>query len=358
MLRFFCGFIFYIIPNYLIAQQNILVDSLSNLYNHTKTVEEKLIILNEMIELRPVSDSNIYKRGIIHLEMCNTKDAIIDFDRVIEINPLFWSAYISRAKAFYDQGDYESAIYNDNIVLSKNSENVEAIYNLAHSFKQQGKYDEAIKFYTKNINICIKYNFTKELALSYSGRGNTYFYTYDYENAKSDFDNSIKIDTSSGYSYLKLGIIYYNEKDYSTSNDFLLKQAIPRLVKNKKYDLLCDTYIYLHKNYYEIYKQNDSLYLKKAKEYADLAIKKTKCNDTYSYYMKGRVCYESGDYENALVYLNRSIGSRAEDVRYLVNRANTYYKLALKISLTIKNLKNIYYVQKQIMKQLLEMRQI
>lgn len=330
-----------------VKSQSNIVDSVLKLVKQSEKIYGKIGILSEAIDSYERHYELYAIRANFYALDGNSKGAIKDLDIAIELNPNLTSLFIKRGLSKYDMGLYNDAIEDYDIALIKEPNNSEALLGKARSEKQLGRYQLAIKNYTTCIATCNKNKNDAILSKSLSGRGNAYFYLGDLDNAILDFNESIKIDSTNGYNFLKLGIIAFNKKDYEQSLTYLNKYSIPRLLyKGKeKYDLLCEAYIYISKNNSELYKTFDSTSLNKAHYYADLSIKTIKTNETYAYYMKGRANYESGLYEKALFYLNKAIGNRSDDVRYLVNRANTYYKLgALNTSSNVE-ISNDYYIR-------------
>lgn len=326
-------FVLFTTLHFSIFAQNPKVDNLIKLAAITEDAEEKIKFISNAIEIEN-KNSNLYKiRGDYYLISERSQDAVEDYDNAIAFNSKFTDAYIQRGIAKYNLGYYDEAISDYSEAIKLDPKSATSYRNRAHSKKQLGYIEGSILDYDLAIQIAIENSNKIVLKEAYSGRGNSYYYLSEYSKAKNDFKNALAIDSLQGYCYLKLGIINFIEKDFQSSLEFLKSKAVPLLSKNKKYDLLCESYIYISKNNREL-RINDTISLKTAKVNADLALRKIKTNNTYAYYMRGRSYYENGEFEKALLDFNKAIGTRGKDTRYLINRANAYYKLA---SINIKD---------------------
>ena len=287
--------------------------------------QQKIQYLSDAIDL--ASDkAYLYKsRGDVQMVLQHSQEAIEDYDKAINLDSRLFIAFVARGQAKYDLGQYDDAIIDCNSAIKLDSANAAAYRLRAHTKKQQALFDESLIDYTKAISLATQQNNSTLLRDALNGRGNVFYYQSMYQKAKVDFLDAVKIDDKNYYALLKLGIIYSALQMYNDSRTSLEK-AIPLLLTKKKYDLLAEAYIFKHRlNKAVSIMDTNSIHI--AQRYGDTAVLKIKTNTPYAHYMRGWAYYEAGSYVKAIKDLNQAIAIRSDDFRYLLRRANTYYKL-------------------------------
>jgi len=187
------------------------------------------------------SAKDYVKRGISRFSKGNTEGAIADYNKAIELNPRMTEAHLNRGKARRAKGnldgaisDYETAIELDSRMTSNNRDITQAYTNRgfirANQFDLEGAiadFDKAIKVSPSDADSYIKRaeallikgdlqdaiaDFDRGIALNpppsaaslaYAGRGFTRLLQNNEDEARKDFDKSLKLN-SEGRIFLEL----------------------------------------------------------------------------------------------------------------------------------------------------------
>lgn len=141
-------------------------------------------------------------------------------NKAIEKDPEYLGAYINRGAYKSSLKNYESAISDYQKVLELDPENTLATYNIGNSYRQSGNLKKAKEFYdlafkTKGGELITidyepnsfieKSRFDVRSSEIYYNRGLVHYDLLDYENAYSDFNNSLKNDYEPADNYYMIG---------------------------------------------------------------------------------------------------------------------------------------------------------
>lgn len=187
------------------------------------------------------SAKDCVKRGISRFSKGDNEGAIADFNKAIELNPRMTEAHLNRGKARRAKGnldgaisDYETAIELDSRMTSNNRDITQAYTNRgfirANQFDLEGAiadFDKAIKVSPSDADSYIKRaeallikgdlqdaitDFDRGIALNppasaaslaYAGRGFTRLLQNNEDEARKDFDKSLKLNNE-GRIFLEL----------------------------------------------------------------------------------------------------------------------------------------------------------
>ena len=190
--------------------------------------------------------------------------------------------------------------------------------NLGYVYERRGELGEAFEFATKTLKLGEKYGDKKAMAMAYSDISNLYWKQGKYEKGVEFGQKSLVLFEERGIKDLD-----YDFTLHVTGNNLVelgeYKQALPYFQQSTEigkqygfYNNLSDTYIALT----ELYRQtgdfeNAETSGKEALKYAELL--QNEFMVVRSLHSLGRLKNEEGNFESAIVYLERSIRTATED---------------------------------------------
>ncbi len=181
-------------------QDIILLNQKASLLRKLKRYSEAAKIYDEVIIIRKQEKAFYYSnRGVVKLDLGDTKAAMSDFDKAISINPQFDKAYSNRAIAKYDLGDKQGAVLDYDKAININPQYVLAYSNRGNAKSYLGDKQGAILDYDKAINI------NPQSAEAYSNRGAVKLDLGDIKGAVSDLDRAISINPQFAEAYSNRG---------------------------------------------------------------------------------------------------------------------------------------------------------
>jgi tetratricopeptide (TPR) repeat protein len=217
-------------------------------------------------------------------------ECIISTTRALEINAEEWFAYTDRAFCNAMLENHAAAIEDYKIFLAHDDTNVQTWYNLGYSQYHSGMNEESVMSYSR----------TLELDPSYYqaniNRGLAYVGLEKYEEALTDFNRAL------GYGDIPFarsgrGDAYYGLKMYDKAiADY--EAAISMLQGSIS---SAHSYCMVALNYYEVGRYQDAL--NAAKTGYDL---NPACGGQRVLEIQARSYYALGDYEQAILYMNRT----------------------------------------------------
>ena len=200
----------------------------------------------------------------------------------------------------------------------------------------------------KKYNALIKKDSTN--AKYYFMRSNVYFLLNDSLNQMKDIDKTIKLDPTLYKAYFSKGILLYNKKKFRSAISCLEKvNKLTGTIKKKTDLFIADSYLAINsldtaKLYFDsliILKPNDWLYynyrykidivlrdynsaIKDLKKYSLLD---TTRSSSYIKYIIAGTYFSLGNYNDALIYVNKAIGNGPNEYEYYYLRGLVYYKM-------------------------------
>jgi len=202
--------------------------------------------------------------------------------------------------------------------------------NLLMIYTETGKYKKAIESAFKALNLFSSINNVHGIIAANGNIGIIYDRLEDYNNAIKYFKKALQLMikyeeyTNLGESYFSLGLSYYRFNNSDSALAYF-NQAIKEFIKNKECKGTARAYLNIANTYaYKIKDYDSSFY------YYDLALNKSKGIidglQIKIYNNLGKVYFMTGDSENAIKYINKSL-EQAKKSNDLTEQMNNYYEL-------------------------------
>ena len=190
------------------AQSGSDSDILESYQSHTEQVSAKNLtaIFDHLIESNSNNFSAYLDRANIYLNSGRFDEALTDFSQAIKINPNSPNAYFSRGIAYHSMGRHIEAIEDFTIVIDLNPPVFinQAYANRAASHFVLQNYEEALTDYTQSIQV------SPNTAETYLKRAATLFFLKRYEDAEADYSQAISLDSNYALAYSSRGELYLN----------------------------------------------------------------------------------------------------------------------------------------------------
>lgn len=177
-------------------------------YDELMKEEHAVQKYKEVLELDPEEARAYYGLAIIHDDKGEYEQAIELYKRAIELDPEYGRAYFFLANAYDESGSKENAIENYRKVLELEPDDFWANVNLGVIYEEMNKNEEAYKLMKAALELDpehYKAQFNMGVILKKLGR---------LEEAKEYYYMSINEECYYPYSYLNLGVMYIEEKEY------------------------------------------------------------------------------------------------------------------------------------------------
>ena len=276
--------------------------------------------------------------GMSQLETGDYKGALNTFGRVVISEPSNRDAYRGLGIAYFNSGKYEEAIIalSQAVNYSKKNDNVkvDSMKYLASCYYETEQYQEAVDMYTTVISYADK----EEKDELYYLRGTCYIKLDDENNGALDYEKSLELNDAD---YNLCCNMYYNFKNagYVDRGESYLKriiqaQDVDSYLKGKTYYILED-YAQAEKYLIEAYDNGNgeaAYYLAMTYERKEDYQNAEKLYKSYMdkhpedygiYNQYGAYLINRGDYENALVYIEKGLklATEEEQQELLFNQA-------------------------------------
>ena len=216
--------------------------SRAELYISLGEPEKALADLNESIKIEPQHSFVFHSRGKIYSSQGKLDLALASYNKAIELNADEADYYSSRATVYYKQGEPELAISDLNKVIELNPQRAMAYNNRGILYKEQGILDLAVADYNKAIELnpddfkayanrgivrllqgkldlaLTDYSVSRgldqnNLAAITTGIGLVKYEMGAVEEAKQQFQQSIKADQTSAGTQLALAVTLFSSGD-------------------------------------------------------------------------------------------------------------------------------------------------
>jgi tetratricopeptide (TPR) repeat protein len=218
-------------------------------------------------------------------------ECIISTTRALEVNPEEWFAYTNRAFCNAMLENHSAAIEDYEIFLAHDDMNVQTWYNLGYSQYHSGMNEEAVTSYSKTLELDPSYY------QAYINRGLAYVDLEKYEEALADFNHALEFGDIP-FAYSGRGDAYYGLKEY----DMAIAEYEKAIFMMQGGSSSAHSYCMVALNYYETGRYEDAL--NAAKTGYDL---NPACGGQRVLEIQARSYYALGDYEQAILYMNKTI---------------------------------------------------
>ena len=309
---------------------NAAEEELGYRYMKEGKYEEAIEWFKEKIKANPHYSANYSSIGEVCTRKGYHKEAIKWFKEAIKVDPHVSANYVNIGRLYRAEGNYEQAIKWLREGIRVNPHDSSNYAGIGRVYISKGNYEEAIKWFREGINADPHYSD------NYAGIGEFYAHEGKYEEASKWLKEGIKADPSSSANYTELGKLYIVAGKYPEALKWLGK------AKELCIDRECDpVYEQLGRAYMAIgqYEEADKTlsHVVDGKDihyfgywgcpfqalgelYSHMAIndQKRKVLDnymkaadveytkSYAQFEAARICYEYGDYENAMRYIERA----------------------------------------------------
>lgn len=216
------------------------------------------------------------------------EECIENSTKAIEVDPEEWLAYADRAFCELSIKSYAAAAADYKIYVAQDATDPIIWYNMGISQRHSGDLEGAIDSYSKSLELDPTYYQAN------INRGNVYIEKKEYKKALADFNTALKFGDIA-FAYSGRGEAYYGLEQYSKAiPDF--KMALSLYPGNAFY------YCMLSLSYFEIGEYQNSL---------DAGLTSNEINPSCGgqklYETEARSYYALGNYEQALVYINKAL---------------------------------------------------
>ena len=202
-----------------------------DVYRHIRRYEEALADFDQALKLEPDQAWVIARRGQVYKVLDSNKEALTDLNQALKLKPDLAWAIACRGEVYMKMGHYEEALADcDRSITQKPNAWAIGIRGILHALA--GRNQDALADF--NWSIELPPDLDPDLAWVVAHRGETYCRMGCYEEALTDFDRAIELDsdltwaiTGRGATYLLMG--YYD----NALADF--DQAIKQEPRNDRY---------------------------------------------------------------------------------------------------------------------------
>lgn len=198
-----------------IEQTNILLYvTKAEILKADSKLEESLAVLSEGSQFDPANIGILLTQIIIYSELGEFETALDTINKAIEIKPFEIILYEIKMDIYHGMEDYEKQLEILEFLIKKDPNNVQNYNYKAYSLCYLGKKEEAIKSIQRAIKL------EPNNGDFYDSYGEILIEFHDYEEAIEKLTKALEINPKGSYAhetYVKLGICYFNLKDYDNA---------------------------------------------------------------------------------------------------------------------------------------------
>jgi len=265
-------------------------------YLNNNKLNEAQRLLNEILKKNSADFNALQIVAIVYAKKKEFKTAIEFFNKALKINPNSASTYHNRGNTFREMGEFDQAIVDIQKALSIKEES--SFYNTLGCIYFEINNIEDAKI---NFNISIKLNDKNFEALTNLGK--LFFQNQDFASAESLFLKSLLLNKNDPKIYNDIGVIHLVKKEFKKAdnilnigidlfpNDFLINLTLGNLYSTESFEKFNFEKAY---NFYQ-----------KA-----ISIKK---DDPLTYLNLGLLFKIIGDHKNAIINLKKTIHLQTTD---------------------------------------------
>ncbi|MBC6410605.1 MAG: tetratricopeptide repeat protein [Ekhidna sp.] len=166
-------------------------NSIAKLYfnfNHTDSLKKALFNCNKAIELKPDDVEYLVNRGVIYAKLGDFDTALLSFARAEKIDPGYANIYLNRYLIYSQSEQWHKALGDMNKYLNLNP-------NYPDMWYEKGRLHEALSQPQECVNACSKaISINPKKGLYYFERAKGYYLLKNYTRAKSDMQQSLRLD--------------------------------------------------------------------------------------------------------------------------------------------------------------------
>jgi predicted O-linked N-acetylglucosamine transferase (SPINDLY family) len=265
-------------------------------YLNNNKLNEAQRLLNEILKKNSADFNALQIIAIVYAKKNEFKTAIEFFNKALKINPNSASTYHNRGNTFREMGEFDQAIIDVQKALSIKEES--SFYNTLGCIYFEINNIEDAKI---NFNISIKLNDKNFEALTNLGK--LFFQNQDFASAESLFLKSLLLNKNDPKIYNDIGVIHLVKKEFKKAdnilnigidlfpNDFLINLTLGNLYSTENFEKFNFEKAY---NFYQ-----------KA-----ISIKK---NDPLTYLNLGLLFKIIGDHKNAIINFKKTVHLQTTD---------------------------------------------
>lgn len=265
-------------------------------YLNNNKLNEAQRLLNEILKKNSADFNALQIIAIVYAKKNEFKTAIEFFNKALKINPNSASTYHNRGNTFREMGEFDQAIIDVQKALSIKEES--SFYNTLGCIYFEINNIEDAKI---NFNISIKLNDKNFEALTNLGK--LFFQNQDFASAESLFLKSLLLNKNDPKIYNDIGVIHLVKKEFKKAdnilnigidlfpNDFLINLTLGNLYSTESFEKFNFEKAY---NFYQ-----------KA-----ISIKK---NDPLTYLNLGLLFKIIGDHKNAIINFKKTVHLQTTD---------------------------------------------
>ncbi|CAE1239192.1 unnamed protein product [Acanthosepion pharaonis] len=185
--------------------------NLGLVYMGLKDYRKALVAFNHAIDINPRHASCFYHRGLTKIHL-NYAQCVIDFNKALSIDPKYFEVYMSRAAYYAMKKNYPKAILNCNEGLKIYKNSVRALLYRGSIKYFIGAYKLAVVDLTKAIEL------KEDCALAFFNRAICFEALEEYENALCDYSIVHLISDELDYNvFINRGCLYFKMEDFDNA---------------------------------------------------------------------------------------------------------------------------------------------
>jgi tetratricopeptide (TPR) repeat protein len=264
---------------------------------HCQEYEQAIADYSQAIAVDPTYFGAYCNRGRVHSLLKQHESAIADYSRAIELDPQLGWAYSSRGEAYCRLREYRKAIDDLDRAIKMDDQDENAYTNRGLAHFSLREYESAIADYSRAIAL------DAENAWSYSNRGLSYYHLKVYEKALQDCSRAIELSPLFGCAYDNRGTIYLAMERLAEAREDLLTgwKLTPTHASHGwsvEWSAMC------------LARPDEAMATRLE------ALAEIKPEDYIAYVCRGVALWIRGDYEGALMELERAIALELKEDAY------------------------------------------
>jgi serine/threonine-protein kinase len=164
--------------------------------------EEAVMEFERAIDSEPANDDAYTGLAHAYALLGKPQEAESTYRRAIDLRPQYWGAYNSLGVFYFGQAQYTRAAEMFSKVVALVPDSFHGYDNLGAAYLAQGEYPEAIETFKHSISL-------RPTANAYSNIGTASFYMHRFDDAASNYEQSLELDGGNFELWWNLGDAYY-----------------------------------------------------------------------------------------------------------------------------------------------------